>query len=43
MSGKKLRQVLDKLEEANRTIQKQQKEIERLKKLLEVMKKWGTT
>ena len=43
MSGKKLRQVLDKLEEANRTIQKQQKEIERFKKLLEVMKKWGTT
>jgi hypothetical protein len=42
MSGK-LKEVIDKLNEANRTIQKQQKEIDRLKKLIEVMKKWGTT
>jgi hypothetical protein len=42
MSGK-LKEVIDKLNEANRTIQKQQKEIERLNKLIEIMRKWGTT
>jgi hypothetical protein len=42
MSGK-LMSVIARLQKANETIRVQQKEIERLKKLIEVMKKWGTT
>jgi hypothetical protein len=37
----KLKQVIDKLQEANLTIEKQQKQIEHLKKLIEIMNKWG--
>ena len=40
MSGK-LKQVIVKLEEARRTIQEQQKEIDRLKKLVEILQTWG--
>lgn len=37
----KLMDVINRLQKANMTIREQQKEIDRLKKLIEVMKKWG--
>jgi hypothetical protein len=40
MSGK-LKSVLIRLQEAKLTIEKQQKQIEHLKKLIEIMNKWG--
>jgi alpha-D-ribose 1-methylphosphonate 5-triphosphate synthase subunit PhnL len=41
MSGK-LKSVLIRLQEANQTIDKQQKQIEHLKKLIEIMNKYGS-
>jgi hypothetical protein len=37
----KLKQVIEKLEEAKRTIKEQQKEIDKLKKLIEILRTWG--
>ena len=39
----KIREILKKLEEAKRVIKEQEKEIYRLKKLLEILKKYGDT
>ncbi len=37
----KIKEILEKLEEAKRTIREQQKEIDRLNKLIEILKKYG--
>ena len=39
----KIKEILEKLEQAKQTICEQQKEIDRLKKLLEILKKYGDT
>jgi hypothetical protein len=39
--SRKLMGVINRLQKANETIREQQKEIERLKKLIEIMNKWG--
>ena len=39
----KIKEILEKLEQAKQIIREQQKEIDRLKKLLEILKKYGDT
>ena len=40
--SRKLMGVINRLQKANETIREQQKQIEHLKKLIEIMNKWGS-